>query len=71
MKIELSSSAVIVTLGISRLILAISARTALAISTVLVPDCLVMRSRTPGLPLMRVKERKSSVESLISAMSRM
>ena len=42
-----------------------------AIATVFVPDCLVMRSRTPALPLMRVNERKSSVESLTSAMSRM
>ncbi len=71
MKIELSSSTVSDTLGISRLILATSARTVSAISTVLVPDCLVMRSRTPGLPLMRVNDRKSSVESFTSAMSRM
>ena len=56
--------------GISRLMRSISARTASAIATVFLPDCFVTCIRTPGLPLMRVNERRSSVVSLTSAMSR-
>ena len=70
MKIELSSSTVSLTFGTSRLIRAISALTASAIATVFSPDCLVTRIRIAGLPLIRVNERRSSVESFTSAMSR-
>ena len=69
MKIELSSSTARRRPGISRLIRSISTRTASAISTVFFPDCFVTRIRMPGFPLMRVNERRSSVESLTSAMS--
>ena len=41
-----------------------------AIATVFLPDCFVTCRRTPGLPLMRVNERRSSVVSMTSAMSR-
>ena len=47
MKIELSSSTDSRSVGISRLMRAISVRTVSAISTVFWPDCLVTRSRTP------------------------
>ena len=42
-----------------------------AIWMVLVPDCLVTCMRMPLTPLMRMNERRSSVESVTSAMSRM
>ncbi len=71
MKIDWSSSTVRATPGTSRLMRAISARTPSAICTVLVPDCLVTRMRMPGVPLMRVNWRRSSVVSRTSAMSRM
>ena len=69
MNFALSSSIEMRTPGTSRLMRSISARTPWAICTVLVPDCLVTDSRTPGRPLMRSTERTSSVESLTSAMS--
>jgi hypothetical protein len=69
MKIELSFSTVILIPVEPWLMRSISWRTPSAICTVLVPDCLVMLSRTPGRPLIRVKLRKSSVESVTSAMS--
>ncbi len=48
----------------------ISRVTASATATVFSPDCFVTRRRTPGLPLMRVTDRRSSVVSRTSAMSR-
>ena len=58
------------TLGTSRLVRSISARAACAIATVFLPDCFVICMRTPALPLMRWNERRSSVVSRTSAMSR-
>ena len=57
--------------GTSRLMRATSRWTASEIATVFSPDCLVTRICTPGWPLTRVNERKSSVPSRTSAMSRM
>ena len=70
MKIELSSSTISFTLGTSRLMRAISAFTSSAMATVFSPDCLVTRIRIAGLPLIRVNDRRSSVASFTSAMSR-
>ena len=66
---ELSSSTVILMPGTSRLIRSTSTRTACAIATVFLPDCFVTCMRTPGLPLIRMTERFSSVESSTFAMS--
>ena len=70
MKIELSSSTISLTFGTSWLMRAISAFTASAIATVFSPDCLVTRIRIAGVPLIRVNDRRSSVASFTSAMSR-
>ena len=69
MNTDWSSSIVSLMPGISRLIRSTSSLTASAIWTVFSPDCLVTRRRTPGLPLIRVNDRKSSVASSTSAMS--
>ncbi len=55
MKTELSSSTVSLMPGTSRLMRSTSARTAVAIATVFLPDCLVTCIRTPGLPLIRMQ----------------
>jgi hypothetical protein len=70
MKIELSSSTISRTFGTCWLMRSISALTASAIATVFSPDCFVTRMRMAGVPLIRVNDRRSSVESFTSAMSR-
>ena len=69
MNFDWSSSTCSLMPATSRLMRSISRFTPSAIWTVLVPDCLVTCMRMPGLPLMRMNERRSSVVSRTSAMS--
>ncbi len=55
----------------SRFTRSTSARTPWATATVFLPDCFWIWIWTPGLPLMRMNERRCSVASFTSAMSRM
>ncbi len=70
MKSELSCITIIWMPGTSRLTRSTSSFTPWATSTVFLPDCFCTCSCTPGLPLMRMNERRCSVASFTSAMSR-
>jgi hypothetical protein len=71
MKSELSCITSMWTFWTSAFTRATSALTPLATEIVFLPGLLLDLSWTPGLPLMRMKLRRSSVLSLTSAMSRM